>query len=62
MTPAKSQALSSYSVSADPQHAGVIKVYEGIVVEVSTSLVKFLGRPWWEVRPQLVRVEPSQCS
>lgn len=55
----KNSELSSYLVSVDPQHRGEVKVYEGIVVEVSASLVEYLGRPWWEVRPQLGVVIPS---
>ena len=58
-----STPYQTFRVQTSDNRRGVVDVYDGIVVEASTTLVECLGMPWWEVRPRLAKAEPEQpCS
>jgi hypothetical protein len=45
-----------YQVETPDHHVGTIDVYDGVIVEVSASLVEYLGEPWADVCDQLTEV------
>lgn len=53
---------ASYRVRTADNHQGTVDVYDGLVVEVSESLVEYLGRQWCEVRPHLTQAEARPPS